>query len=125
MNVTHGVGRIDLLACPFCGEAGARIASNDIGDFFVICGDGDEVGCSARTSDIRCESRAMAARRWNRRAARARPSGGDAEREALAKRLETDAAMNEEVPIQSHLWETAKLERTAAAALRSTKGDVR
>lgn len=61
-----------LKCCPFCGGAFAEIASNGIGDFYVICR-GEEVGrgyegCGASTSDQSCETKRGASDRWNRRA---------------------------------------------------------
>lgn len=68
----------ELKPCPFCGAKVAEIRSNGIGDFYVICdadddGSGREAGrfgfgCGARTSDVSCESREQAAKRWNMRA---------------------------------------------------------
>lgn len=57
-----------LYPCPFCGGTDITIKSNGIGDYYAICGSEDIAGgCGARTSDVRCESRAQAIERWNRR----------------------------------------------------------
>lgn len=63
--------KIKLLPCPFCGHKNPMILGNGIGDFFVMCNDihvdGDDGGCGARTSDVKCETPEGAARRWNKR----------------------------------------------------------
>lgn len=44
--------------------------------------------------------------------------------EGLVERLRDDAVMNEEVPIKSHLWDTAKLECEAANELERMKAEI-
>lgn len=62
--------REELRNCPFCGCT-AYLTANGMGDYFVICGDGDEEGdshgCRASSSDMNCETIEGAIARWNRR----------------------------------------------------------
>jgi hypothetical protein len=54
-----------------CGSSNAVILSNNIGDYYVSCGDpSDEEkgGCGLTTSERRCEDPKHAAERWSRRA---------------------------------------------------------
>jgi hypothetical protein len=61
-----------LEPCPFCGNVCLEIVSNGVGDYYIFCAgdgeDGDPLGCGARTSDVRCESKKHAIQRWNTRA---------------------------------------------------------
>lgn len=62
-----------LKRCPFCGARSARYRDNGIGDIYVECGDQTATeepelyGCGATTSDVKSETHAAAAARWNRR----------------------------------------------------------
>lgn len=58
----------ELKPCPFCNNPNPQICQNGIGDYYVQCTDNDgDIGCFARTSDVKCESENHAAERWNTR----------------------------------------------------------
>lgn len=59
----------ELNPCPMCGGTNIVIESNGIGEYYVVCGTGEEDGggCGLQTDDRHCETKAHAAERWNRR----------------------------------------------------------
>lgn len=63
-EMTDTVQVPELLPCPFCGNSEIKLSGNGIGDFCCEC-----QKCSARTSDVRCETKRLATERWNTRSA--------------------------------------------------------
>lgn len=64
------IGQPKLRPCPMCAGK-AMYCQNDIGDVYVTC-----TCCGLSTSDARCETDTLAARRWNKRDKRNRGEDG-------------------------------------------------